>query len=101
MAAQATYADAKAGLWAAVLPESIAEYFLRLCASATRPFPEVVCECDETELHLHFPVRLETEPLEAVVGFDVPEYGLRFNRAGTPVRQTPFACQEFSRLTFE
>ena len=65
-----------------------------------RVFPEIVSECDETELDPHFPVRLETEPFEAVVGLDVPEHGLRFNRAGTPVRQTPFACQEFSRLTF-
>ena len=66
-----------------------------------RVFPEVVGECYETEPDLHFPVRLETEPLEAVVELDVTEHCLRFNRASTPVHQTPFARQEFSRLTFK
>ena len=54
-------------------------------------FPEIMGKCNETELDSNFPVRLETETLEAMIKFDVSEDCLRFDGTVAAVHHPAFA----------
>ena len=55
-------------------------------------FPEIMGKCNETELDSNFPVRLETETLEAMIKFDVSEDCLRFDGTVAAVFCTGGSC---------
>ena len=56
---------------------------------------------DKAELDPHFPVRLETETPEAVVGFDVTEDGLWLDGASVAVHHPAFAGKQFPSALLE
>ena len=61
-------------------------------------FAQVVGQSDEPELDFDLFIPPETEPLEAMVVFDVPEHGLRFDRTPAPVIESLLAGQAFFGL---
>lgn len=82
---QTSYAVTEAWICPVIFHESMAKYFLGLCASATRPNSTLTFLFDLKWKHL----------TETVVRLDVPEHGLRFDETVAAVHHSSVAGEQF------
>ena len=58
-------------------------------------FPEIMCNCSETELDLDVPVRHGTKTHDAPVALNLPEESLMFDRVVTSMHHPSVAGEQF------